>query len=34
MVDSRGQLRGYYSVQEAADLDAIVDDALRLERGG
>jgi protein SCO1/2 len=34
VVDARGQVRGYYAIHTATDLDVLVNDARLLERGG
>jgi protein SCO1 len=34
LVDPRGDLRGYYTTDDSKDVDRLVRDALRLERGG
>jgi protein SCO1/2 len=32
LIDSRGEMRGYYTTDEPADLDGLLSDVLRLER--
>jgi protein SCO1/2 len=34
VVDQRGEIRGYYTTDDPKDVDRLVGDALRLERGG